>query len=373
MVNNMIAIKSDKEYREWVAELSQRYQKCQIKAASSVNREMLLFYWTLGRDVAKMKAKSRWGSGFLRQLSSDLKHALPNVKGLSFTNLVYMVYFYRLYPDLEIYPQLGEKTQDEIYPQVEDKLESNIVKTNNILSELVFSIPWGHHKLIIDKCGKDQDKAKFYVQETVKNNWSRAVLLNWLDTDLYERQGKAVTNFFLTLPAPQSDLAQEITKDPYNFDFLSIRARYDEKEFKDALMENVQRLLMELGSGFAFVGREYRLVVGKTEQFIDLLFYNFRLHCFVVVEVKVSAFDPRDMGQLSTYVAAVDGILRSKTDAPTIGLLICKTKDNVLAQYAANVIKAPVGISEYQLANLLKDEFKGTLPTIEEIESGLKM
>lgn len=177
MVNNMIAIKSDKEYREWVAELSQRYQKCQIKAASSVNREMLLFYWTLGRDVAKMKAKSRWGSGFLRQLSSDLKHALPNVKGLSFTNLVYMVYFYRLYPDLEIYPQLGEKTQDEIYPQVGDKLESNIVKTNNILSELVFSIPWGHHKLIIDKCGKDQDKAKFYVQETVKNNWSRAVLL----------------------------------------------------------------------------------------------------------------------------------------------------------------------------------------------------
>ena len=371
MVHNMIAIKSDKEYREWIAELSQRYQKCQIKAASSVNREMLLFYWSLGRDVAQMKAKSRWGSAFIRQLSIDLKSILPNVKGFSRTNLLYMVNFYKLYPFAEIVPQVGGQFQNANIPQVGGHLHSQ----NEIpisFSEIIFSIPWGHHKLIIDKCNANQDKAVFYVRETIKNNWSRAVLLNWLDTDLYERQGKAVTNFSLTLPAPQSDLAQEMTKDPYNFDFLSIRARYDEKEFKDALMENVQRLLMELGSGFAFVGREYRLVVGKTEQFIDLLFYNFQLHCFVVVEVKVSAFDPRDMGQLSTYVAAVDGILRSKTDAQTIGLLICKTKDNVLAQYAANVIKAPVGISEYQLANLLKEEYKGTLPTIEEIESGLK-
>lgn len=224
---------------------------------------------------------------------------------------------------------------------------------------------------MIDKCGKDREKASFYVQQTLVNNWSRAVLLNWLDTDLYERQGKAITNFTLTLPEPQSDLAQEMTRDPYNFDFLTIRARYDEKELKDALMDNVQRLLMELGSGFAFIGREYRLVVGSTEQFIDLLFYNYRLHCFVVVEVKVTDFDPRDMGQLGTYVAAVDGILRKEGDQPTIGLLICKTKDNVLAQYAANVMNAPIGISEYQLNNLMKDEFKGTLPTIEELEREL--
>ena len=162
-----------------------------------------------------------------------------------------------------------------------------------------------------------------------------------------------------------------MTRDPYNFDFLTIRARYDEKELKDALMDNVQRLLMELGSGFAFVGREYRLVVGKTEQFLDLLFYNFNLHCFVVVEVKVTDFDPRDMGQLSTYVAAVDGSMKSDDDQPTIGLLICKTKDNVLAQYAANVVNAPIGISEYQLNKILKEEFKGSLPTIEEIEQRL--
>ena len=212
----------------------------------------------------------------------------------------------------------------------------------------------------------------FYSRKTIENNWSRAVLQNWLDTDLYERQGKAITNFALTLPSPQSDLAQEMTRDPYNFDFLTIRAQYDEKELKDALMNNVQRLLMELGTGFAFVGREYRLVVGQTEQFLDLLFYNYLLHCFVVVEVKVSDFDPRDMGQLGTYVAAVDGMMRKESDNPTIGLLICKTKDNVLAQYATNVMNATIGISEYQLNNLLKDEFKGKLPTIEEIERELR-
>ena len=235
----------------------------------------------------------------------------------------------------------------------------------------IFMIPWGHHRVILDKCRSDTEKALFYVHQTLANNWSRASLQNWLETELYERQGKAITNFALTLPAPQSDLAQEMTRDPYNFDFLTIRPQYDEKELKDTLMSNVQRLLMELGSGFAFVGREYRLIVGQTEQFIDLLFYNFQLHCFVVVEVKITDFDPRDMGQLSTYVAAVDGIMRKEQDQPTIGLLICKTKDNVLAQYATNVINAPIGISEYKLTNLLKDEFKSSLPSIEEIEREL--
>ena len=225
--------------------------------------------------------------------------------------------------------------------------------------------------MILDKCKGNPEKALYYVHQTLQYNWSRAVLMNWLDTDLYERRGRAVSNFALTLPSPQSDLAQEMTRDPYNFDFLTIRARYDEKELKDALMENVQRFMLELGTGFAFAGREFRLKVGETEQFIDLLFYNFELHCFVVVEVKVRDFDPRDMGQLGTYVAAVDGIMRKKEDQPTIRLLICKTKDNVLAQYAVNMVNVPIGISEFQLSNLLQDKFKGTLPTIEEIEREL--
>lgn len=354
----------DIDYKEWLSEVSDRYKRSQIKAAAAVNREMLIFYWSLGRDITLLKAESRWGSKFLKRLSSDLRQQFPNAKGFSETNLLYMINFYKLYPFNEIAPQAAE--QSGITPQ----LVEQISKAPQF--QTLFSIPWGHHRTIIDKCSNDSRKAWFYVLESQKNNWSRAVLLNWLDTDLYDRQGKAITNFHTTLPAPQSDLAQEMTRDPYNFDFIAIRQRYDEKELKDALMDNVQRLLMEFGSGFAFVGREYRLIVGNTEQFLDLLLYNIKLHCYVVVEVKVSDFDPRDMGQLSTYVAAVDGILKGELDAPTVGLLICKTKDNILAQYAVNVINAPIGISEYQLSNLLKEEFHGTLPTIEEIENQLR-
>jgi predicted nuclease of restriction endonuclease-like (RecB) superfamily len=198
------------------------------------------------------------------------------------------------------------------------------------------------------------------------------VLLNFLDTDLYERQGKAVTNFASTLPPEQSELAQEITKDPYNFDFLTLTANYHEKELKEALMDNITKFLLELGKGFAFVGREYRLTVGKTEQFIDLLFYHIKLRSYVVIEVKVTEFEPRDIGQVSTYVAAVDGMLRGEGDGQTIGLLICKTKDEVLAKYATAGVNLPIGISEYELSKLLPEEFKGTLPTIEEIESELR-
>ena len=356
----------DDQYRHWIAELSKRYQRSQIKAATSVNSEMLAFYWSLGRDIVEMKAESQWGSRFYDRLSQDLQRAIPNAKGFSSTNLKYMHRFYQLYSNRpQVVDELSISSVDENHPQVADQLA-------DALDPGIFMIPWGHHRVILDSVNADAKKALFYIRKTIENNWSRAVLRNWLDTDLYERQGKAITNFTLTLPAPQSDLAQEMTRDPYNFDFLTIRAHYDEKELKDALMDNVQRLLMELGSGFAFVSREYRLVVGQTEQFLDLLFYNYLLHCFVVVEVKVSDFDPRDMGQLGTYVAAVDGIMRKESDNPTIGLLICKTKDNVLAQYAANVMNAPIGISEYQLNNLLKDEFKGKLPTIEEIERELR-
>ncbi len=352
---------TDKKYSEWIENLSSRYQRSQIKAAALVNSEMLHFYWSLGRDIVEMDAENIYGTSFFNKLSTDLKSAIPNAKGFSPTNLRYIKNYY-----------LMERSLSEIYPQLEGILQGSgsDEKSPQVGGELM-SIPWGHIKLLIDKCSDDPEKALFYARQTLINHWSRAVLQNFLDTDLYERHGKAVTNFALTLPEPQSDLAQEMTRDPYNFDFLTIHARYDEKELKDALMDNVQRLLMELGSGFAFVGREYRLVVGKTEQFLDLLFYNFNLHCFVVVEVKVTDFDPRDMGQLGTYVAAVDGIMKSDDDQPTIGLLICKTKDNVLAQYAANVLNAPIGISEYQLNKILKEEFKGSLPTIEEIEQGL--
>ena len=357
------------QYRQWIEELSRRYQRSQIKASLSVNMEMILFYWSLGRDIVEMNAENTYGSGFFDKLSMDLRTLIPSAKCFSPTNLRYMKRFYLLVAAMaKNLPQPGETS-------AEKKDASAITVTSKNLPQAgaeLMRIPWGHIKVLIDKCREDPHKVAFYAREIQENNWSRAVLMNWLDTDLFERQGKAITNFQSTLPFPQNDLAQEMTKDPYHFDFLTIREQYNEKELKDALMDNVQRFLMELGAGFAFAGREYRLIVGDTEQYLDLLFYNFRLHCFVVVEVKISDFDPRDMGQLSTYVAAVDGILRKEGDHPTIGLLICKTKDNILAQYAANVVKAPVGISEYHISSLLRDEFKGTLPTIEEIEHELR-
>lgn len=388
----------DQEYMDWVSELKDRYWRSQIKAASSVNRQMLLFYWSLGRDAALLKAESRWGSSFVKTLSEDLRAAIPDAKGFSRTNLFYMIAFYKLYQTEEKVPQVdGQNTDGEKDPQLEGQnadgrkvpqvegqntdgkkipqLGGQLEDLSQIADDLgvdIFAIPWGHHKLIMDKCKNNRKKALFFVKKTMENNWSRAVLLNFLGTNLYERQGKAISNFDRTLPSPQSDLAQEMTKDPYNFDFLTMTQGYYEKELKDALMDNFQRFLLELGTGFAFVGREYRLEVGNTEQFLDMLFYNITLHCYVVVEIKTRDFEPGDMGQVSTYVAAVDGILKNEGDARTIGLLICKTKDNVLAQYAANNINAPIGISEYELSELIPEDFKGTLPTIEEIEAELK-
>ena len=214
-------------------------------------------------------------------------------------------------------------------------------------------------------------QALYYAKKSLDNNWSRAVLLNFIDSNLYEREGKAITNFKTTLPEIQGDLAQAITKDPYNFDFLTLSQRYNEKELKDALMDNITRFLLELGNGFAFVGREVRLVVGETEKFIDMLFYNIKLHCYVVLEVKINEFDSSYAGQLSSYVVAVNHQLKGQNDNPTIGLLVCKSLDKVEAQYALEATSQPIGISGYELYKLLPENFKGTLPSIEEIEAQL--
>lgn len=348
-------IKIDKDYAKWIEGLSSRFRNMQIKAATKVNQEMLMFYWSLGKDIVEMNAEGTWGSGLLKNLSLDLKERLPDSKGFSETNLDYMRRFYLLYSKS---PQVVEQDNaGEISPQLVGKL---------------CSIPWGHHRYIMDKCKNDVEKALFYVEKTIENNWSRAVLLNWLSTDLYERQGKAITNFNTRLPEPQGDLAQEITKDPYNFDFLSMREGYNEKELKDALENNIVKFLLELGTGFAFVGREYRLMIGNTEKFIDLLFYNINLYCYVVIEVKVDKFESENIGQLGTYVAATNHILKTEKDNPTIGLLICKEKDNVLAQYALESTSQPIGISEYELSKLYPSDFKSSMPSIEEIEQQLK-
>lgn len=357
-------IKIDTDYADWIKDLSQRFRQSQIKAAVKVNCELIQFYWELGRDIVELKAEERWTDNFWGNLHTDLIALLPDVKGLSVTNLQYTKRFYHLYNSLVMrHPQVVGDGQNE-HPQ--------LVGDYTVELQRLFFIPWGHHRFIIDKCFNAPKKALFYVNKVFENNWSRAVLLNFLDTDLYERQGKAVTNFKETLPVVQGDLAQQLLKDPYCFDFVQLTDRYNEKELKDALVHNVEKFLLEMGNGFAYMGREYRIEVGDTELFADMLFYNTHLHCYVVVEVKTEKFDNAFLGQLSGYVSCANHVLRREGDSPTVGLLICKSKNDVMAQYALEGYAQPLGISEYELSKLFPDDFKSTLPSIEDIERELK-
>lgn len=335
----------ENDYQQWVNTLKSRFQTAKVSASLKVNNELMRFYLSVGKDISNNQFENRYGSQFYKRLSLDLQHAIPNSKGFSPTNLKYMRYFYELFRD-----------EIQNHPQVVDDL---------------VCLPWGHIRYIIDNCKNDSRKALFFVSKTIENNWSRAVLLNFLGTDLYDRQGKAVTNYSRTLPNPQGELAQQITKDSYNFDFLTLSEKYIEKELKDALVANIERFLLELGQGFAYMGREYRVKIGNTEKFMDMLFYNAKLHCYVVVEVKTEVFDAQNLGQLGLYVSAVNHLIKSPADNPTIGLLICRSKDNVVAKYALESTSLPIGISEYELAKVYPQDFQSTLPSIEQIEKEL--
>ncbi len=335
-------------YRQWVKSIAFDYQTSSFEAMLHANKSLIEFYWKLGREISERTNEKYYGNRFYETLSADLRSQLPKVQGLSETNLRYVKRFFDLYRSLV-----------EVTPELMDELER---------------VPWGHHRLILDRCKNDVDKAVFYLRQTIDNGWSRTLLLNFLDTDLYRRQGKALTNFKRNLPAPTSELAQSVTKDPYCFDFLSPQLRTDcnEKRLKDALLANITRFLTELGTGFAYIGREYRLQIGEKEKFLDLLFYNVNLQCYVVVEVKVDEFDSADLGQLGTYVSAVNHLLRKEgRDNPTIGLLVCKRKDNLLAQYALEASSQPLGISEYELSQIYPAKVEGMIPSVEEIESQL--
>ena len=369
-------IKTNETYRDWIREVSSRFRRSQIKAAVKVNDEMLRFYWSLGRDMEAQKEAYAWGSHFYKTISEDLRTELPDVKSFSPRNLLYMHQFYRLFPEAGIEPKIGAQLDNSVFTKQLVSQLSDVGIAQQDVSQIpatdeVFRIPWGHMIQIMNKARGDREKALFYVRKTMENNWSRAVLLNFLDTDLYERQGKALTNFARTLPAEQSDLAQEITKDPYSFDFLTLRKEYDEKELKDALMDRVQNFLMELGTGFAYMGREVRIEIGNTEKYLDMLFYNTQRHCYIVVEVKAGKFDSSYAGQLGTYVVAVNHQLKTEHDNPTLGLLVCKNLDTVEAQYALESSSQPLGISRYELTRLIPEDFKGSMPTIEEIEAEL--
>ena len=368
------------EYREFLKELKIRIQSAQLKAAVSVNQTMLQLYWDLAERIIARQQASAWGDGILGQISHDLQTEFPDMKGFSVRNLKYMRQWYQFWSGTNAIVQqaAAQLNQSAIVQQAAAQLNQSAIgqqaaaQLDNALSvqQLVSQIPWWHNVIIISKI-KEQDEALFYVQQTIQNNWSRAVLTHHIETRLYQREGKAITNFKATLPSPQSDLARQILKDPYNFDFLLLRKKHDEKELEDALIEHVTRFLLELGAGFSYIGRQYKLEVGGDDYFIDLLFYHTRLHCFVVIELKAVKFKPEFAGKLNFYVSAVDGILKTEQDNPTIGIIICKSKNDVVVEYALKDIHKPIGVSEYLITKNLPIEFQSSLPSIEQIEAEL--
>lgn len=331
---------------------------------------MLRYYWLLGKDIAERDDENKYGSSFYTTLSRDLRKRMPDATGLSASSIRYAKRFYLLYnKEIENLQQVAEDFRNE---EVHKHSGTNFQQVAESLQSPIFNVPWGHHILLIDRFSNAPQKALFFINQIVSNGWSRDMLRNFIDTDLYERQGKALTNFKRTLPDVTSELAQELTKDPYDFAFTGITTKYNEKVLKDALLNNITQFLIELGTGFAYVGREYRLQIGQTEKFIDLLFYNLNLSAYVVVEVKIGKFDFADAGQLGGYVVACNHILRKEgRDNPTIGILICKEKDNLVAQYALEASSLPLGISEYDLARLYPEKVEGTIPTIDELEKGI--
>ena len=373
-MTQVLTLSQNKEYRSWVKELKQRYLSSRLKASVDANRTLLEYYWSVGRDIEDKQYANTYGSKFYETLSHDMRSEMSGEKGFSEGNIRYMYRFYQLYNQLIVnLPQSAEDfSQTNLLQGVDDSDIANLPQLAERLYNEVCSIPWDHQRRIIDKCKGDAKKALFFVRKVIENSWGRDVLLNFLGTDLYERQAKALTNFSKTLPAPQSDLAQQTTKDPYVFNFLAMTEDYNERALEDALVANVTKFLVELGTGFAYMGKQYRLQVGEKEIFIDLLFYNTRIHAYCCVELKTGSFEASHLGQLGLYVTAVNHQLKTEYDNPTIGLLICKDKDNIEAQYSLEAYNLPLGISQYELSRLIPKEIKSSLPSIEQIESTLE-
>lgn len=368
------------EYRNWLTDIKQRIRQAQIKAAVQVNTALLNFYWELGAEIVERQKSAKWGSGFLKQLSADLMAEFPDMKGFSYRNIRAIRQWYLFYNEdisnlatacdqIDQQPDVSKSTEKsdlQNVAQAVPHLDDGSIQQQAV-NKLV-QIPWGHNRVIISKC-KDVAEALYYVNKTIENNWSRNVLIHQIESGLYHREGKAVTNFSTTLPAPQSDLAQQLIKDPYTFDFLTLTQDYNERELEKALIDHITKFLLELGTGFAFVGRQKGLQVGERDFYLDLLFYHTKLHCYVVIELKTGEYEPEYAGNLNFYLKAVDEQLRSDRDEPTIGILLCKSRDRVVVEYALSDIGKPMRVSEYQLTRALPDNLKSSLPSIEELEA----
>lgn len=344
---------SNQEYRNWIQELKLKVRSAQIKAAIAVNKELILFYWELGSMIAQKIKQSNWGDKILENVSKDLKEAFPEMSGFSERNLKYCKFFYEFYSESIGQPLVALSPQELMFRQ-----------------QLVAQIPWGHNILIFTKL-KQLDAALFYIQKTIENNWSRDVLGLQIKSGLYDRQGRSITNFSNTLPEPFSDLAQQTLKDPYIFDFLQLTEGYKEKDIENQLVNHIKQFLLELGKGFAFVGQQYSIEIAEKDYYIDLLFYHIKLKCYVVIELKNTAFVPEYAGKLNFYLSAIDSLVKENDDKPTIGILLCREKNNIEVEFALRDIHKPMGVSELELTQILPDNLKSDLPTIEELENKL--
>lgn len=338
MNKNATAIPAD--YADWLADIKTRVSAARQRAALAANAELIRLYWQIGRDILQRQSSQGWGSKVIDRLGRDLREAFPEMKGFSRANLLYMRAFAEAWPDEQIVQQLAGQ------------------------------LPWFHNVMLITRL-KEQPEREWYARQAIAESWSRATLEVSIRNRLHLRQGQAVTNFETRLPAPHSELALETLKDPYLFDFLGLGDDAHEREIENALVRHITKFLLELGSGFAFMGRQYRLEVGGSEFFIDLLFYHTRLKCYVVVELKATAFKPEHAGQLNFYLTAVDRQVKAPEDKPTIGLLLCKTQDRLVAEYALSGIEKPIGVAEYQLVRALPETLATNLPSVEELESEL--
>ena len=343
------------DYQDWLNTIKQRIVSARLRTALAANRELTLFYWELGAQIAQKQAQSQWGDKLIAQLSADLQKDFPEINGLSATNLKYCLRFFQFYSATPL------QEQSENVP----------VKPSAAFGQQpVDQIPWGHNIQIFTKC-TSVTEARFYIAQTLELGWSRDVLAMQLKSNLYARAGKAVSNFSRTLPAPQSDLAQQTLKDPYTFDFMAMTAPYNERDVELQLTQHITQFLLELGKGFAFIGRQYHLEIAGNDYYIDLLFYHVTLKCYVVVELKNRKFIPEYAGKLNFYLSAVDSLLKRDDDQPTIGLLLCRDKNNIEVEFALRDMNKPMGVSEYTLVEALPENLKGALPTVQEIEFDL--
>jgi predicted nuclease of restriction endonuclease-like (RecB) superfamily len=328
------------EYEAFLRALKQRIESAQVRAVLAVNRELVLLYWQIGRDILARQQQQGWGAKVIDRLARDLRHEFPDLKGFSKRNLSYMRAFAEAWPDEPFVQQVAAQ------------------------------IPWFHNCVLLDKIEKVPERI-WYAQQTITHGWSRNILVHQIESGLYQRQGRALTNFAHTLPAPQSELAQQLLKDPYNFDFLSLGQEAQERDIERGLIEHIRAFLLELGVGFAFVGSQYHLEVAGQDYYLDMLFYHLKLRCYIVVDLKIGEFKPEDAGKMNFYLSAADDLLRHPEDQPSIGLILCKSKNRVIVEYALRDMRKPIGVAEYQITQALPDHLKGSLPTIAELEATL--